>query len=244
MGQSMIAGLRRHYQEMRYEADCLRGGRYPAFVTARGASIEATIEDGEIPVFVFHTIDPQEFEAQLRYLADNDYRTLDCATFWAGLTGAAALAPRSVVLTIDDGRASVWSHGLPLLRKYGMKAVVFLIPGYVREATSLAPTLEDVWVGRIPADALANADPALMSWSEIEAAAATGAIDFQSHTLYHHRVPVSGRIVDYLNPQTSDALFDLPIAQGQEERLCADGIEGLFGTPIYESDSPMAGRPV
>jgi peptidoglycan/xylan/chitin deacetylase (PgdA/CDA1 family) len=139
------------------------------------------------------------------------------------------------------------AHGAtacPLLRKYDMKAVVFLIPGYVREATSLAPTLKDVWAGRSRPETLASRDPRLMNWSEVEAAAATGAIDFQSHTLYHHRVPISDRIVDYVNPKASDALFDLPIALGQEEQLCADGVEGMLGAPIYENDSLMAGRPV
>jgi Polysaccharide deacetylase len=236
----MIAALRRHLEEMRNEADCLRRGCYPSFVAAPSPDLDPD----DVPVFVFHTIEPQEFEEQLGYLADNGYQTLDCAAFWAGLTAVAEVAPKSVLLTIDDGRTSVWSHGLPLLRKYGMKAVVFLIPGYVREAASLAPTLEDVWAGRSRPDTLASRDPELMSWSEIEAAAATGLIDFQSHTLYHHRVPISGRIVDHISPQTSDALFDLPIALGQEEQLCADGVEGMLGAPIYENDSLMAGRAV
>jgi peptidoglycan/xylan/chitin deacetylase (PgdA/CDA1 family) len=35
------------------------------------------------------------------------------------LTGAAKASPRSVLLSIDDGRASVWSFALPLLQRYG-----------------------------------------------------------------------------------------------------------------------------
>ena len=236
----MIAGLRRHLDEMRYEADCLRHGRYPSFVAAR--SPERDLRD--VPVFVFHTIDPAEFDEQLRHLAQNDYRTLDAAAFHAGLTGEAKVPPRSVLLTIDDGRASVWTFAVPLLRRYGMKAVVFLIPGYIREQASPGPTLEDVWSGRIAPGALAERDPELMSWCEVEAAADSGAIDFQSHTLHHHRVPVGPTIADYVHPKMPDALFDLPVALGQEEQLRADGIEGLLGAPIYESDSLMAGRPI
>jgi peptidoglycan/xylan/chitin deacetylase (PgdA/CDA1 family) len=236
----MIAGLLRQLDEMRYEADCLRRGRYPAFVAAR----KPDVDPEDVPVFVFHTIEPDEFEAQLRHLVANDYRTLDCAAFHALLTGTGKVPPRSVLLTIDDGRASVWTYAVPLLKKYGLKAVVFLIPGYIRESTSLAPTLEEVWAGKLRRDGLPGRDPELMNWAEVEAAAASGLIDFQSHTLYHHRVPVSRKIVDYINPQMSHALFDVPVALGQEGQLRAEGIDGLLGAPVYESDSLMAGRSI
>jgi peptidoglycan/xylan/chitin deacetylase (PgdA/CDA1 family) len=109
----MIVSLRRHLDEIRHEADYFRRGCYPSFVAARSPDLDSN----DVPVFVFHTIEPQEFEEQLRYLADNGYQTLDCATFWAGLTGAAEVAPKSVLLTIDDGRASAWSYGLPPVEK-------------------------------------------------------------------------------------------------------------------------------
>ena len=226
----MIAGLLRQLDEMRYEADCLRRGRYPPFVAARNPNVDPK----DVPVFVFHTIDPGEFEAQLRHLVENDYQTVDCATFHAHLTGTGEIPSRTVLLTIDDGRASVWIHALPLLRKYGQKAVVFLIPGYIREASSLAPTLEDAWAGKVAIQRLPDRDPELMNWSEVEAAAASGLIDFQSHTLYHRRVPVGPKVVDYVHPQMSQALFDVPVALGQEDQLRAEGIEGLLGVPIYE----------
>lgn len=236
----MIAGVLRHLDEMRYEANCLRRGHYPSFVAARNPDIDPE----DVPVFVFHTIDPCEFEAQLRHLVDNGYQTLDCAAFHAHLMGTGRIPSKSVLLTIDDGRASVWIHALPLLKKYGLRAVVFLIPGYIRESSSLAPTLEDVWSGKARFDELQERDPELMSWSEVEAAAKSGLIDFQSHTLYHRRVPVGPEIVDYVHPQMTDALFDVPVALGQESQLLAEGIEGLLGAPIYESDSLMAGRPI
>lgn len=237
--QSILATARSFYRESLQEASWLRAGCYPDFVTAR----EPHVLDQDVPVFVFHSIDPVEFEAQLAFLADNGYRSLTGDQFFVHLTGGWPAPPRSVLLTIDDGRASVWSYALPLLEKYGMTAVVFLIPGYVPSAEQPSATIADVWSGRCPAARVQPRDPELMSWIEIEEAAAIGLVDFQAHTLYHHQVPVTDRIVDYINPAMRAALFDLPIEPGQEDTLVHQGIEGLYGAPVYEHDSLMSGRP-
>lgn len=234
----MLANLWRQYGEVQFEASCLVQRRYPRFVTAH----EPTLADDDVPVFVFHSIEPAEFEAQLRYLVENGYNTLTGDAFLSHLEGEKA-PPRSVLLTIDDGRASVWTFGLPLLRKYALAAVVFLIPGYTRTSGEVGATLEEVWRGRMPAEDVRSRDPELMTWSEIEMAAASGRIDFQVHTLFHHRVPVGHRIVDYVNPAMGGPLFDLPIEPGQEETLLSQGIEAFYGAPVYEHDSLMSGRP-
>jgi Polysaccharide deacetylase len=231
----MLTTMRSFYREWRQEAAWLRAGCYPPFVTAAAPPVV----DDDVPVFVLHTIVPDEFEAQFRFLADNGYDTLSCDAFLRHLTGEAVAPRRSVLLTIDDGRASVWSVALPLLRKYGATATVFLIPGYVSEAAQPSPAMQDLQAGaHLPSRGLE-----LMSWAEIEAAAASGHVDFQAHTLYHHSVPVSDRIVDYVNPEMRHALFDLPIEPGQEEMLLRDGMVALYGAPVYESESLMSGRP-
>ena len=234
----MLASARAQFQELCQEAAWLRNGCYPNFVTAR----EPQTLGQDVPVFVFHTIEPIELEAQLTFLAENGYATLSCDDLLDHLTGAAVAPPRSVLLTIDDGRASVWSIALPLLERYDARATVFLIPGYVSPGDQPAATLADVWAGRCTAAQVRPRDPGLMTWVEIEAAA-TGHIDFQAHTLYHHRVPVGDRIVDFVNPAMRGALFDLPIEPGQEETLLSRGIEGLYGAPVYENDALMSGRP-
>jgi len=219
----MLAPVRSFYRESRQEAAWLRAGCYPDFV----AAATPVVADDDVPVFVFHSIEPEEFEAQLSFLAENRYATLDCDAFLRHLAGEAVAPARSVLLTIDDGRVSVWRFALPLLKKYGATAAVFLIPGYLPDRQAASPTR----------------DPELMSWTQIQESAATGLVDFESHTLYHHRVPVGDKIVDYVNPSMRGALFDIPIEPGHEEALLRDGIEGLYGAPVYENDSLMSGRP-
>ena len=234
----MLAKLWRHYDEIRLEAACLAGRRYPAFVNAAKPSLA----DDDVPVFVFHSIAPDEFEAQLSYLTENGYRTLTCDEFVRHIRGEKRAPPRSVLLTIDDGRASVWMCGLPLLERYGAKAVVFVIPGYVRDAEDL-PERHDPGAGHVPGQGLPRRDPELMSWGEIERMAKSGLVDIQCHTLYHHPVPISAKIVDYLNPAHAAAIFDVPIEPGREEQLREHGIAALYGAPIYESAPLMSGQP-
>jgi hypothetical protein len=236
----MLDKLRPHINQMRGEAECLVRGHYPGFVTTR----DAALDQGSVTVFMSHSIEPVEFERQLLHLADNGYTTLDVDAFLRHISGEASAPPRSVLLTIDDGRASVWTCGFPLLKKYQMKAVVFLIPGYITDRERGSPTLDDVWGGRCSLAELPDRDPELMSWSEIRAMAASGLVDFQSHTLYHHRVPISGRIVDYVNPRhRHEATYDLALTPGLEEQLRDRGLESLYGAPIHASDSLLSGRP-
>jgi hypothetical protein len=119
-------------------------------------------------------------------------------------------------------------------------ATVFLIPGYVPDAARTNFNLDDVWAGTTTADRLAPADPGLMTWAEIEAISRSEAIDFQSHTLFHHRVPIADRIVGFVSPDTADILFDLPVPRGFEDDVMSGGRDAVLGAPIFESDSFMA----
>lgn len=198
---------------------------------------------GEVPVFTFHSIEPEPFEAQLRYLVDNGYRTIDGPTLCRHLRGEVPAPEKAVLLTIDDGLKSVWTYGFPLLQRYGCSATVFVIPGYVPATTGLGPNLADVWAGRVPADQLAFTDPELMTWDELRAIQQAGVIDCQSHSLFHHRVPVSATLLGFVDPGLGDHPFDVPIPAGQEWRLATAGVPGGLGLPLFESAALLRGRP-
>jgi peptidoglycan/xylan/chitin deacetylase (PgdA/CDA1 family) len=228
---STITGLRDEWRSLRVG--------YPDFVTRDVESVPV----GDVPVFTFHTIEPEPFEAQLRHLQRNGYRTIDADALQRHLTGTEPAPPKAVLLTIDDGRKSIWTYGLPLLRRYGFSATVFLIPGYVPEGSGVDPNLDDVWAGRVPADALGIRDPELMNWHEIRALHASGLVDLQSHTRFHHRVPIASRVVGFFSPRHRDAPFDLPVPAGFEPRFAAVGPAGSYGLPLFECASLMCVRP-
>jgi len=94
-----------------------------------------------IPVVMYHRITDgppagsrhgtwvtkDRFAAQLDSLARRGYSTITFRDYAAYLDGARALPRRPIILTFDDGYADNHGNALPLLRKYGMTAVVFLI---------------------------------------------------------------------------------------------------------------------
>jgi len=205
--------------------------RYPAFVT--GGPLAA----GEIPVFVFHGAEPETFSRQLAHLARNRYETLSVDEYLELLFARRKPPERAVLLTFDDGRASVWTVAAPLLKRHGMRALVFLVPGRV-PSHAPGPTLEDVEAGRAPRDAVLareRSGPALMSWEEIEVLARSGHFDFQSHTLLHARVHTAPVLAGFVTPASrlGYAAFDQPLVRDGERDLV--GAEVPLGTPLLRS---------
>ncbi len=127
-----------------------------------------------IPILAYHRIGtrnsrmvlpPEKFEAQLEYLKRNDYRVIRLSDVPDFLAGKRALPARSVVITFDDGHASVYQHAFPLLMKYGYPATFFLYTDFLGAKEAL-------------------------SWPQIREMAATGLMDFQSHSKTHANLSV------------------------------------------------------
>ncbi|MDR0381470.1 MAG: polysaccharide deacetylase family protein [Oscillospiraceae bacterium] len=69
-------------------------------------------------------ISPEEFESDLRYLRDHGYQSVLSADLAAYMDRGAPLPERPVLLTFDDGYRDNYVHAYPLLRAYGMRAVI------------------------------------------------------------------------------------------------------------------------
>jgi peptidoglycan/xylan/chitin deacetylase (PgdA/CDA1 family) len=200
-------------------------GRYPEFVTGGG------LPRGHVPVFVFHSLEPAAFGKKLAYLASNGYVTLSAEEYFLHLMGARPAPERAVMLTLDDGRASVYSVGLPLLSRHGMKAVVFLIPGHVeqRPARALAAGSAEA--------ALPMPEPneGFVSWEEVDRLVRSGLFDLQSHSLSHALVHIGPAVVDFMRPELRAGYgsLDVPLIHDGHADLPAGKIP--LGTPLLRS---------
>jgi hypothetical protein len=192
----------------------------------------------EIPVFTFHSVTPYLFEEQCRYLAENGYRTLSAAHFADSMRSKSGEIKDSILLSFDDGLSSLWTIAFPLLKKYGLKATCFILPGCIPDdAKKVRPTLEDCWHGTATLEeamTLEKGPSALANWNEIKIMHESGIVDFQSHTMYHSLVFTSKDIFDFMNPGYDTYFFGnihVPLySKNGKDVLSRDPVMGM---PIY-----------
>lgn len=218
----------------------LAAGRYPRPIYGRNR------RPHELPpVFGFHSVKAAPFEALLRFLAENGYTTLTADAYLDWMEGRPGPRPeRSLLLTFDDGMGQVYSVAWPLLERYGMSAVVFLIPGLVHagSAARLGPTLREVWAGTSTLEDVESRDRSeepLATWAEIRAMHTSGVIDFQAHSLSHNLVFTGRKRLGFLTPELRRSLHPNRLTMW-EERRSAYRVEPPLGLPLYATTPRLA----
>jgi peptidoglycan/xylan/chitin deacetylase (PgdA/CDA1 family) len=197
-------------------------GRYPAFLFG--------FAPGQVlPVFHLHEVSPAYLEPRLRYLAENQYRTAIGDAVARFVRDGVTPGPRTVVLCFDDAWASLWTVAAPLLRRYGLTAVAFAIPGRIRDAVACRPTLEDGHAATGEEDR--SGDP-FCTWPEIAALHASGTIDVQSHSWSHAMVFSGDERTGFLDPRAlALPRLDRPtIDEGRSMRPLGSAD---LGAPLY-----------
>ncbi|MBN1889649.1 MAG: polysaccharide deacetylase family protein [Thermoflexales bacterium] len=109
------------------------------------------------------SVRPADFEAQLAWLAQNDYRAITLYDLYNHLVAGFSLPDKAVILTFDDGYADAYDLALPLLQKYGFVGTFFVMTG--------------------PADR--GGDGQYINWEQITAMSAAG-MDVELHCREHY----------------------------------------------------------
>ena len=161
-----------------------------------------------VPVLMYHhvspvvgsiTTSPKNFEKQIAGLARCGYRSLTANEFADFLAGK-PIPPKSVLITFDDGYLDNWVYAHPVLQKYSMHAVLFLITGVMGEGPVRAHAGQSgVALPAISCHleakaflAAGNPDPVMLRWSEVLAMQEADSFEFHSHTHTHHRWDLTG----------------------------------------------------
>jgi peptidoglycan/xylan/chitin deacetylase (PgdA/CDA1 family) len=97
-----------------------------------------------LPVLMYHhvgpsiphtyaelTVLPKQFERQIRWLARRGYVGIRPADWLEWRRSGKGLPDKPVLVTFDDGYADLAEYALPVLRRYGFGAVVFIVTGLV-----------------------------------------------------------------------------------------------------------------
>lgn len=145
------------------------------------------------PWFLYHHIGeagvPTDwFEEHLKNIWFLNMKTLTNREMLESLDKHGKLPKNSVALTFDDGYYDNYRHAFPLLKKYKMKATLYLNTAYVENEENRAFTY--------------------LSWKEIEEMSSSGVFDIQLHS--HRHMPIFVN-TSFDRVVTSDNLLDRDI---------------------------------
>jgi len=125
--------------------------RYPNFVQK-----DVKVCELGIPVFAYHSVANRttpdsvkldEFMRHMGYLSCNGYYTLSADELHGHLVYGNSIPKKSVVITFDDGRATLWTVAYPILEKFNFRSVSFIAPSTISES-GVRPNLRDYQAGK------------------------------------------------------------------------------------------------
>ena len=139
-----------------------------------------------LPIVMYHEINytklgkdiisPWDFESDLKHLRDEGYTAITMRELIDYYEGGAALPPKPIILSFDDGYLSNYNYVLPLLEKYDAKIVFSII---VKETENFTETPNY------------KLDFAHVTWPQVSEMLASGRVDIQNHTYNLHRITKS-----------------------------------------------------
>lgn len=191
-------------------------GRWPCLLSTLGLAswlILVRKRPLTVPVLNYHSVSahpewmqighhvsltPAAFERQLAYLRKRDYQSLFISEVHAMLGGKTRRNPTRpyVALTFDDGYADNWVAVFPLLRKYDMKATLFVSTDFVADADRCRDTVE----GKSRAEWDGLDWEGYLTWPELNEMRASGLVEIQSHGSSHTRVFAGSELRGFVGP--------------------------------------------
>jgi peptidoglycan/xylan/chitin deacetylase (PgdA/CDA1 family) len=148
-----------------------------------------------IPVVMYHHIAPTDrelnvypdlFEDHLRLLSRKGWKTLSGSEFLHFIHNPEEKPEKCVLLTFDDGFADNYVYMYPLLKKFNMKAMIFIATDFIEdvdvERDKFVPlSHNDAW----SLSFTKRRSEVMCTWNEIMEMEESGLVDIQSHGATH-----------------------------------------------------------
>lgn len=109
------------------------------------------------------SVAPADFAQQMQLLVERGYTVLTLDDLLQARADGRPLPPRAVALTFDDGYSDFYTAAWPVLRRYHLRATVYVITGLLDR-------------------------PGYLTWAQVQDLAASG-ITIGGHTLTHAHLP-------------------------------------------------------
>lgn len=140
----------------------------------------------------------ESFESKIAKLKQKGFSAVFWDELYEHMAGTIVLPADSILLTFDDGYLDNWTNIFPILKKYGMKATIFVNPDFVDPSDQLRPTLDNL----AAENRTGEETPVVgfLNWAEMREMEKSGLIDIQSHAMTHTWYFSGPRIDDYHRP--------------------------------------------
>lgn len=116
------------------------------------------------PLWAALNVRPEQLDSQLQYLSSHNFHTIFMDDLYNALMGKKILPDNPIILSFDDGYSTFYDNAFPLLKKYKMKAIEFVI-------TDVAGA------------------SAYLSWNQILQIDKSGLVEWGAHTRHHPNLP-------------------------------------------------------
>lgn len=143
------------------------------------------------------TVSTEDFEAQVKWLADNGYHSIKLKEFYEYSLGRFTLPTKPIIFTFDDGYQDVFSYATPILKKYGFVGSFAIITQF--------PSTQ-------------NGDNTYASWQEIATAYLAGN-EIVSHTQNHFDGSNKKYSADFIQKNLCNSKTDIKEHLGFESNI-------------------------
>lgn len=109
----------------------------------------------EVPGYSYQKIRFDHFEQEMKYLADNGYRSLHFSEL------SDPIPNKSIIVSFDDGFRTVYENAAPVMQKFGIKGNIYLPTDYIGQ------------------------DEHFMTWNMVQELYRSGLFEMQAHTHTH-----------------------------------------------------------
>jgi peptidoglycan/xylan/chitin deacetylase (PgdA/CDA1 family) len=193
-----------------------------------------------IPAMMYHhvnngpedsiSITPENFETQIKYLADNGYKSLFLSEFYS-LMKHWSIPKNVVLITFDDGYADNYEHAYPILKKYNIKATIFPVTSFIKDKVGKRENGHTSNFDLLMKTATAKGGmDGFLTWEEMREMEKSGLIDIQAHCHTHAAYFEADKILSFYKGGINTKL------------AWATGGDLRFGVPIYRMGPALAIR--
>ena len=185
-----------------------------------------------------HISEPYAFFEKKLQLIAKKYHTIFWADLYAYMKGEMDLPENAICLTFDDGYLDNWCYLYPLLKKYQIKATIFVNPEFVDPSEKKRPLFGQEQLGTTVAG--------FLNWSEMREMEASGLVDIQSHALTHTWYYTSPQVIDIYSEESDYKFPWLNWNNNPDSKpfYLSKDVENILpmGTPLFAHQKSLVAR--